>query len=90
MGLQISTELEAQLRKRAEDEGISVEAYIERLVRRDEEWQQDADAPLPEDDMEVENIRTAVTEGLEQAAQGMTKPAAEVFAELRAQHGIPS
>ncbi len=89
MNLSISPELETQLRNRAEAEGISIEAYVERLIREDEEWEEQSEPPLDENDPEFENIRVAVMEGLAQAERGQSRPAEEVFSELRAKHGIP-
>ena len=37
----------------------------------------------------INYIRAAVHEGLEQAERGEGRPATEVFAQLRAKHGIP-
>ncbi len=75
MKITISAELEAQLEQKASAEGLTVEAYVERLIR--------------EDDAEFDEIRAAVSEGLAQAERGEGKPAREVFAELRARHGVP-
>ncbi|MGO9273641.1 MAG: hypothetical protein ACLQOO_25960 [Terriglobia bacterium] len=89
MSLSVSPELETQLRDKAQAEGISVEAYVERLIREDEDWDEQSGPPLDENDPEFENTRVAVMEGLAQAERGESRPAEEVFAELRAQHGIP-
>jgi predicted transcriptional regulator len=89
MNLSISPELEVQLRYKAEAEGISIEAYVERLIREDEEWDEQSEPPLDEKHPEFENIRAAVMEGLAQAGRGQSRPAEEVFAELPAKHGIP-
>ena len=45
--------------------------------------------PLQQADPEFDEIRAAVSEGLAQAAREEGKPAREVFAELRARHGVP-
>ena len=89
MNLSISPELETQLRNKAQAEGISIEAYVERLIREDEEWDEQSEPPLDENGPESENIRVAVMEGLAEAERGQSRPAEEVFAELRAKHGIP-
>ncbi len=89
MNLSISPELEIQLRNKARAEGISIEAYVERLIREDEEWDEQSEPALDENDREFENIRVAVMEGLAQAERGQSRPAEEVFAELRTKHGIP-
>jgi len=93
MNLTVSPELETQLRNKARAEGMSVEAYVERLIREDEanrDWDERSEPSLDENDPEFENTRVAVMEGLAQAERGESRPAEEVFAELRAKHGIPS
>ncbi len=89
MTITIPTELEAEVRKKAQSEGISVAAYVERLIREDEEWTERSEEPLDDNDPDFAGIRAAVMEGLEQAEGGEGTPAEEVFAELRAKHGIP-
>ena len=89
MTISISPELEAQIQKKAMAEGMSVDAYVERLIREDEDWQEGVSNPLDETDPEFADIREAVMEGMEQAEAGQSRPAKEVFAELRAKHGIP-
>lgn len=89
MTITIPPQLEAHVRDKAQAEGVSVEVYIERLIREDEEWTEESDGPLDENDPEFAEIRAAVREGLQQAASGEVRPAEEVFAELRAKHGIP-
>ncbi len=89
MNLTVSPELETQLRNKAQAEGVSIEAYVERLIREDEDWDEQSEPPLDENDPEFENTRVAVMEGLAQAERGESRPAKEVFAELRAEHGIP-
>ena len=44
MSITIHPELEARLRARAETEGLSVEAYIERIARDDEQAEQELEA----------------------------------------------
>jgi len=89
MQITISVELEAQLQHKANAEGLTVEAYVERLIREDNAWAETTEEPLQETDPEFDEIRTAVSEGLAQAERGEGKPASEVFAELRARHGVP-
>jgi predicted transcriptional regulator len=84
----ISAELEIEVRNKARAEGLSVEAYVERLIREDEEWVEQSEEPLDDRDPEFVDIRAAVTEGLEQAERGESRPAEQVFAELRAKYGI--
>jgi len=89
MTITISAELSAQLQQNATTEGLTVEAYVERLIREDAAWAEITEEPLQETDPEIDEIRTAVSEGLAQAERGEGKPAREVFAELRARHGVP-
>ncbi|MGO9273637.1 MAG: hypothetical protein ACLQOO_25935 [Terriglobia bacterium] len=88
MNLTVSSELETQLRNRAQAEGISIEAYVERLIREDEDWDEQSEPPLDENDPEFEITRIAVMEGLAQAERGESRPAEEVFAELNNSHDI--
>ena len=44
MSITIHPELEARLRSRAEAEGLSVEAYVERIARDDERAEQELEA----------------------------------------------
>ena len=44
MSITIHPELEAKLRARAESEGLSVEAYVERIARDDEQAEQELEA----------------------------------------------
>ena len=89
MNIAISPELEAQLQQKATAEGLTVEAYVERLIREDAAWAETTEDPLQETDPEFDEIRAAVSEGLAQARRGEGKPASEVFAELRTRHGVP-
>lgn len=89
MTIVIPPELETHVRDKAKAEGLSVEAYIEHLIREDEEWTEQSEAALDENDPEFAEIRAAVTEGLAQAERGEGRPAEDVFSELRAKHGLP-
>ena len=89
MTITISPELSEQVREKAQAEGLSIEAYVERLIREDEEWAERSEEILCESDSEFDEIRAAVSEGLEQAERGESKPAQQVFDELRAKHGLP-
>jgi predicted transcriptional regulator len=88
MVITIAPELEIELQKKAEADGISVEAYVERLIREDEDWGERAERVLSDTDPEFAEVRAAVREGLEQAERGEGRTAEEVFAELRARHGL--
>jgi predicted transcriptional regulator len=89
MTITIAPQLEAHVRDKARAEGVTVETYIEQLIREDEEWTAESEGRLHENDQEFAEIHAAVREGLEQAERGEGRPAEEVFAELRAKHGIP-
>jgi predicted transcriptional regulator len=89
MTITIPSELEVAVRNKAEVEGLSIEAYVERLIREDEQFIEQSEEPLDDKDPEFVEIREAVLEGLEQAERGESRPAEEVFAELRAKYGIP-
>jgi len=88
MEITISSELVEQACELAQAEGLTVEAYVERLIREDQEWRQYSEEPLDATDPEFEEVRKAVMEGLEDIERGDSKPAAEVIAELRAKYGI--
>ncbi len=87
MTITISNELEAQVRNKAKAEGVSVESYVESLIRGDEEWREQSEEPLDASDPEFAQVQAAVTEGLAQAERGEGRAAEEVFAELRAING---
>lgn len=89
MTIRISSQLETHVREKALAQGLSVEAYIEQLIRDDERTAEEPLDPLDETDPEYVEIRAAVEEGLEEAERGEGRPADEVFAELRTRHGIP-
>jgi hypothetical protein len=86
----ISSEVEAILRRRAKADGVSVETYIEHHVREDGEWGELAKTPISTSETDFAELRSEVREGLEQAQRGECCSAEEVFAELRAKHGISS
>jgi len=88
MTITISAELETQMKEKAKAEGLTIEAYVERLIREDAAWAETMEAPLDETDTEHDEIRAAVSEGLAQAERGEGKPARDVFAGLRARHGL--
>ena len=48
MSLAIDRDLETKIRARAEAEGLSVEAYLERLVHADQEGAKELEALVPE------------------------------------------
>jgi hypothetical protein len=87
MTITISAELEVQIKEKAKAEGITVEAYVERLIREDGAWVESTEEQLQETDTECGEIRIAVSEGQAQAERGEGKPARDVFAGLRA-HGL--
>jgi hypothetical protein len=89
--LSISPELEKQVRERAEAAGLSVSAYIERLLREDEGWAERMDdEPLDESDPEFAEVQAAIDEGFQQLERGdHGVPAEDFFRELRAKRGLP-
>ena len=89
MAILISPNLEAQARQKARAEGLTTEAYVERLIREDEDWHELSEETIDETTAESAEIRAAVQEGLAQAERGEGRPAEEVFADLRRRHGIP-
>jgi predicted transcriptional regulator len=89
MTIVISPQLEEHLRHVAQAEGVTVEAYIEQLIRDDEAWSRESADTLDESDPEFAEIQAAVQEGLRQAEQGEDRRAEDVFADLRAKYGIP-
>src|SRR5688572_3933603 len=88
MTITIPPELEARLQENARIRGLSVDAYIEELIREDEDSNRCTEPPLEEDDPELSDIRAAVNEALSQADRGEGTPAHEVFARLRQKHRL--
>jgi len=88
MPITIPHDLEERLLNQAQAEGLSVQQYLDRLLREQEEWAERTEPFDNETDPEFHDIRAAVTEGLEQAERGECQPAEAVFAELRSKHGI--
>ena len=86
MTLTISPDVERVARERAAEEGIAIEAYVAQLIL-DDEWGELDPQPIDENDPELEEVRAAVMEGLEQAGRGEGRLAEEVFAEIRAKRG---
>ncbi len=83
MTIRIPPELDAEIQAKAQARGISVNAYVESLIREDEEWIEQFEESLDNRDSEFAEIRAAVTAGLEQADRGEGRPAEEVFASTR-------
>jgi predicted transcriptional regulator len=88
MTITLPPELESLIRDKAQAEGLTVDAYVERLIREDEDWGECRDKPLESTDPEFQEIQAAIAEGLEQADRGESWPAQEIFSELRAKYGI--
>ena len=74
MTLTISPELEEQVRSKARAEGLTMAAYVEQLIREDDCWLEQVEAPLDESDPDVPEISAAIREGLEQAEAGLAVP----------------
>ena len=90
MTITISEELDLVLTQKAEQEHLSVEAYIEYLIRGDDAWTELIEDPLNEFDSEFNDVRCAVEEGLQQAASGDVMPAETYFAQLRTRRAVQS
>ncbi len=89
MTVRIAGDLEAQLLSRAKAEGISADEYVARLIREDGEWGEIGEAPLDDTDRQFADIRIAVEEGIQQAELRESRPAGDVFGDLRDRLGIP-
>ena len=87
MIISISPDVERLAREKAATEGISVEAYVEQLIREDEPIEFKAQS-ITRQDPEFDEVRSAVIEGWEQAERGEGRPAEEVFAKFRAKYGL--
>jgi hypothetical protein len=70
MTITISPEAERRLRERAHAEGVSIGAYVEQLIREDEECGEVAEAPIAHHDPEFGEVKAALTEGLYYAIFG--------------------
>ena len=86
MSITISPELEANMRERATAQGLSVDAFVERVILA--ELDPGHEQPLDRADPEFEEIQSVVLEGLTQLDRGEGRPAREVFAERRARHAL--
>ena len=86
MTITLPDELAQRLQNRALEQGVSLETLLEDLL--DEDWDELSGAEEGEDEAELAEIREAVSKGLEQAHRGEGRPADEVFAALRAKHGL--
>ncbi|MCB1021192.1 MAG: hypothetical protein KDC27_14770 [Acidobacteria bacterium] len=87
MTITLPDELAQRLQNRALEQGVSLETLLEDLL--DEDWDELSGDEEGEDEAELAEIREAVSKGLEQARRGEGRPADEVFAALRAKHGLP-
>lgn len=78
MPIIISQPVEREARERAQAEGVTIEAYVERLILEDQ-W------------IESTGPSSAASDkaALDQMDRGAGLPAREAFAALRAKHGIP-
>jgi len=59
MTIAVSANTAKRVEQRAEAVGLSVDEYLEQLVRGDEEWGELASAPLPETNAEFHEIKPA-------------------------------
>ena len=58
------------------------------LIRHNGFWVDYNPPPLDKNDPEFEEIKAAIDEAMDEFDRGEGRPAREVFAELRAKHGI--
>lgn len=72
--LELRPEIEAQLAAEAQARGLALDRYIEEIVTASAE--------------EETRLNDALQQGLREIAQGDTRPARQVFAELREEYGI--
>ena len=78
MTITLNPQIEERLREKAERDGQNVDMLANSLITAALEWE-------AQDQMEtVEGIRR----GLEDFATGRYSPAAQVFSEIKARHGI--
>jgi len=68
--------------------GLTVEAYVERLIREEDVWATLSEPTLTEDSPDFAEIQAAIDEGLTPAEAGASVPAHQVFAQLRAKYGV--
>ena len=69
-------------------QGLSIEAYLATLIEEDANGIDISEPDLEPSDPEFEEIQAAVLEGMRQADRAETRPAEQVFSELRAKHGV--
>ena len=72
--LELKPEVEAQLAAEAQARGLALDRYIEAIVTASAE--------------EEASLSANLEQGLREIAEGNTRPAREVFAELREEYGI--
>ncbi|HEY5056429.1 MAG TPA: hypothetical protein VII58_09725 [Acidobacteriaceae bacterium] len=72
--LELRPEIEAQLAAEAQARGLALDRYIEEIVTANAE--------------EEVRLNQALQQGLHEIAVGDTRPARQVFAELREEYGI--
>jgi len=88
MTITIPSDLQVQLLERAREEGVSVDVYLERLIREDAAWGEYSGPVLDEADPDFGDISDKVAQGVKQAERGEGRPAKEVFTRLQAKHGL--
>jgi len=72
--LELKPEIEAQLAAEAQARGLALDRYIEEIVTASAE--------------EEARLNANLQQGMREIADGNTRPAREVFAELREEYGI--
>jgi len=83
MDIALSPELQKRIDRRIESgDAGSTDALVEQALKFYLDYEDG------EDDEEFLETKSAIDEALEQAERGEGRPAEEVFAQLRARHGI--
>lgn len=79
MTIVLTEQTETRLREKAEREGQDMNAIADALLANALNW----------DAREREEAAEGIRRGLEDFAAGRYSPASQVFADIRARHGIP-
>ena len=83
--LQLQPEFEAQLAAEAKDRGMELNRYIETIVIARPVEREETTSPFARQEAQLDRD---LQQGLFEIANGNTRPAREVFAELRAEYDI--
>ena len=77
--IDLAPQVEAQLREKAAREGRNAEAVAQAVLAQALEWEA----------QERAEAAAGIQRGLDDFAAGRYSPASQVFADIRARHGIP-